>query len=61
MFGWLEELTRSDADDTYSSGDAESYKKLLQQMDMNQDGLIDANELWRYQPDIQHHRYNVWW
>ncbi|WP_237932809.1 hypothetical protein, partial [Buttiauxella sp. S19-1] len=27
-FGRLEELTRSDADDTYSSGDAESYKKL---------------------------------
>ncbi|WP_167558344.1 hypothetical protein, partial [Buttiauxella ferragutiae] len=57
-FGRLEELTRSDADDTYSSGDAESYKKLLQQMDMNQDGLIDTNELWRYlhnnQADIQY-------
>jgi len=57
-FGRLEELTRSESSDTYSSGDAEGYQKLLQEMDTNQDGLIDANELWRYlhnnQPHIQY-------
>ncbi|MGB7801189.1 EF-hand domain-containing protein [Buttiauxella sp.] len=39
--------SRSKASDTYSSTDAEGYQKLLQEMDTNQDGLIDANELWR--------------
>ncbi|MFP2513056.1 glycoside hydrolase family 19 protein [Buttiauxella agrestis] len=59
-FGRLEELTRSESSDTYSSGDAEGYQKLLQEMDTNQDGLIDVNELWRYLHNNQRHiQYQV--
>jgi len=52
-FGQLAELTQNEARDGYSSGVAESYQKLLQQMDTNQDGLISANELWRYLHNTQ--------
>lgn len=59
-FGRLEELTRSESSDTYTSGDAEGYQKLLQEMDTNQDGLIDVNELWRYLHNNQRHiQYQV--
>lgn len=57
-FGRLEELARGETRDRYSSSYLEKYQKLLKQMDSNQDGLIDAGELWRFlhnrQPHIQY-------
>lgn len=57
-FGQLEELARGETRDRYSSSYLEKYQKLLKQMDSNQDGLIDAGELWRFlhnrQPHIQY-------
>lgn len=57
-FGRLEELARGETRDMYSSSYTEKYQKLLKQMDSNQDGVIDAGELWRFlhnrQPHIQY-------
>lgn len=57
-FGRLEELARDETQDRYSSSYTEKYQKLLKQMDLNQDGVIDAGELWRClhnrQPHIQY-------
>lgn len=57
-FGRLEELARGETRDMYSSSHTEKYQKLLKQMDSNQDGVIDAGELWRFlhnrQPHIQY-------
>ncbi|MCC4107085.1 hypothetical protein [Serratia ureilytica] len=54
----LEVLARSETRDMYSSSYIERYQKLLKQMDLNQDGVIDAGELWRFlhntQPHIQY-------
>nr|WP_314423557.1 pesticin C-terminus-like muramidase [uncultured Erwinia sp.] len=58
VYGQLEALARSETRDMYSSSYTEQYQKLLKQMDLNQDGVIDAGELWRFlhntQPHIQH-------
>lgn len=58
VYGQLEALARSETRDMYSSGYTERYQKLLKQMDLNQDGVIDAGELWRFlhnrQPHIQY-------
>jgi len=54
----LEALSRSETRDMYSASYTEQYQKLLKQMDLNQDGVIDAGELWRFlhnsQPHIQY-------
>lgn len=56
----LEALARSETRDMYSSGYTEQYQKLLKQMDLNQDGVIDAGELWRFLHNTQPHiRYQV--
>ncbi|WP_312626947.1 pesticin C-terminus-like muramidase [Scandinavium sp.] len=58
VYEQLEALARSETRDMYSSSYTEQYQKLLKQMDLNQDGVIDAGELWRFlhnrQPHIQH-------
>lgn len=58
VYGQLEALARSETRDMYSSSYTEQYQKLLKQMDLNQDGVIDAGELWRFlhntQPHIQY-------
>ncbi|WNY87218.1 hypothetical protein [Leclercia adecarboxylata] len=58
VFVRLEALARSETRDMYSSGYTGKYQKLLKQMDLNQDGVIDAGELWRFlhnrQPHIQY-------
>ncbi|WP_416187313.1 EF-hand domain-containing protein, partial [Enterobacter quasihormaechei] len=44
----------------YSSSYTAKYQKLLKQMDSNQDGVIDAGELWRFLHNRQPHiRYQV--
>jgi len=57
-YGRLEALARSETRDMYSSGYTEQYQKLLKQIDLNQDGVIDSGELWRFlhntQPHIQY-------
>lgn len=57
-FGYLEALARSETRDMYSASYSAQYQKLLKQMDLNQDGIIDAGELWRFlhnrQPHIQY-------
>lgn len=59
-FGRLEELARGETRDMYSSSYTEKYQKLLKQMDSNQDGVIDAGELWRFLHNRQPHiRYQV--
>lgn len=54
----LEALARSETRDMYSSSYTGKYQKLLKQMDLNRDGVIDAGELWRFlhnrQPHIQY-------
>lgn len=51
-------LARSETRDMYSSSYTEQYQKLLKQMDLNKDGVIDTGELWRFlhntQPHIQY-------
>ncbi|KAB8312648.1 hypothetical protein EH228_06335 [Erwinia endophytica] len=60
VYGQLEALARSETRDMYSSGYTEQYQKLLKQMDLNQDGVIDAGELWRFLHNTQPHiRYQV--
>lgn len=58
VYGQLEALARSETRDMYSSSYTERYQKLLKQMDLNQDGVINAGELWRFlhntQPHIQY-------
>ena len=58
VYGQLEALARSETRDMYSSRYTEQYQKLLKQMDLNRDGVIDAGELWRFlhntQPHIQY-------
>ncbi|HEY2455631.1 MAG TPA: EF-hand domain-containing protein, partial [Scandinavium sp.] len=58
VYGQLEALARSETRDMYSSSYTGQYQKLLKQMDLNQDGVIDAGELWRFlhntQPHIQY-------
>ncbi|HEY1843488.1 MAG TPA: EF-hand domain-containing protein, partial [Buttiauxella sp.] len=58
VYRQLEALARSETRDMYSSSYTEQYQKLLKQMDLNQDGVIDAGELWRFlhntQPHIQY-------
>ncbi|MBM7014358.1 glycoside hydrolase family 73 protein [Enterobacter cloacae] len=59
-FGRLEELARGETRDMYSSSYTAKYQKLLKQMDSNQDGVIDAGELWRFLHNRQPHiRYQV--
>lgn len=58
VFGRLEELARAETRDMYSLSYTEKYQRLLKQIDSNQDGVIDAGELWRFlhnsQPHIQY-------
>jgi hypothetical protein len=58
VYRQLEALARSETRDMYSSSYTGQYQKLLKQMDLNQDGVIDAGELWRFlhnsQPHIQY-------
>ena len=58
VYEQLEALARSETRDMYSSSYTEQYQKLLKQMDLNLDGVIDAGELWRFlhntQPHIQY-------
>lgn len=58
VYGQLEALARSETRDMYSSRYTEQYQKLLKQMDLNRDGVIDAGELWLFlhntQPHIQY-------
>lgn len=56
----LEALARSETRDMYSSRYTEKYQRLLKLMDLNQDGVIDAGELWRFLHNTQPHiRYQV--
>lgn len=60
VYGQLEALARSETRDMYSSSYTGQYQKLLKQMDLNQDGVIDAGELWRFLHNRQPHiRYQV--
>lgn len=58
VYEQLEALARSETRDMYSSSYTEQYQKLLKQIDLNRDGVIDAGELWRFlhnsQPHIQY-------
>lgn len=58
VYGKLEALARSETRDMYSASYTERYQKLLKQMDLSRDGVIDAGELWRFlhntQPHIQY-------
>lgn len=58
VFGRLEELARAETRDMYSLSYTEKYQRLLKQIDSNQDGVIDAGDLWRFlhnsQPHIQY-------
>jgi len=56
----LEALARSETRDMYSVSYTEKYRNLLRQMDSDQDGVIDAGELWRFLHNSQPHiRYQV--
>ncbi|WP_449547546.1 glucosaminidase domain-containing protein [Lelliottia amnigena] len=58
VFGRLEELARAETRYMYSLSYTEKYQRLLKQIDSNQDGVIDAGELWRFlhnsRPHIQY-------
>ncbi|MCU6667258.1 hypothetical protein M8013_00585 [Enterobacteriaceae bacterium H4N4] len=60
VYGRLEALARSETRDMYSLSYREKYQRLLHLMDLNQDGVIDAGELWRFLHNTQPHiRYQV--
>lgn len=58
VFRRLEELARAETRYMYSLSYTEKYQRLLKQIDSNQDGVIDAGELWRFlhnsRPHIQY-------